>query len=145
MLLRFNASTTVLPLVVSPASISMVFPAGEEMSIESPLIGPTSSIRIVSSPPDAGGGCVLHHGKTYFHAASPAATATAKRTAIAQPQPLVARRTLTPSHSFIVEKARAVLTAGHRLDSARAARPESQNNLPGHMRRRLPSPSPLPK
>src|SRR6185369_13937496 len=91
MLLRFNASTTALPFVVSPASISTVLPAGEEIRIASPLIGPTSRMRIVSSPPDAGGGCVRHHGSTYFQPTKAPARATARRTAIAQPQPRVAR------------------------------------------------------
>src|ERR1051326_2328476 len=91
MLLRLSASTTALPFDVSPASISTVFPAGEVMRIESPLIGPTSRTRIVSSPPDAGGGCVRHHGRTYLQPTQAPAAATARRTAIAQPQPRVAR------------------------------------------------------
>src|SRR6185369_2502672 len=96
MLLRLSASTTTLPLVVSPASISTVLPAGEVMRIESPLIGPTSRMRMVSSPPEAGGGCVRHHGSTYFQPTKAPAAATARRTAIAQPQPRVARPNQNP-------------------------------------------------
>src|ERR1043166_2019323 len=105
MLLRFNASTTALPFVVSPASISTVLPAGEVMSIESPLTGPTSSTRTVSSPPDAGGGWLRNHGRTNFQYAAPAATTTRNSTAIAQPQPRVARPTqpLNPSTDYTEE------------------------------------------
>src|ERR1044072_157902 len=88
---RLNGSTTALPLVVSPASTSTVLPDGEEIKIESPLIGPTSRMRIVSSPPDAGGGWLLHQGRTYFQPTNAAAPATSKSTATAQPHPLVAR------------------------------------------------------
>src|ERR1043166_7383564 len=91
MLLRLSASTTALLFDVSPASISTVFPAGEVKRIESPLIGPTSRTRTVSSPPDAGGGCVRHQGKTNFHVTTPAAAITSTSTATAQPQPRVAR------------------------------------------------------
>src|SRR5687767_11543259 len=94
MLLRFSASTTALPFVVSPASMSTCLPDGDEMSIESPLIGPTSRMRTVSSPPEAGGGCVLHHGRTHFQPAKAPAPITTKRTATAHPQPRVARPTL---------------------------------------------------
>src|SRR6185369_4865145 len=69
-----------------------VFPFGAEMSIASPLIGPTSRMRIVSSPPDAGGGCVRHHGRTHLLVTYAPARATARRTAIAHPQPRLARR-----------------------------------------------------
>src|SRR5215467_4096304 len=93
MLLRFNASTTTFPFVVSPASMSTVLPAGEVMRIESPLTGPTSRTRTVSSPPDAGGGWLCNHGRTNFQYAAPAATSTTKITAIAHPQPRVARPT----------------------------------------------------
>src|SRR5688572_19784648 len=99
MLLRFKASTTVLPLVASPASISTVFPAGDEIRIASPFTGPTSSTRIVSSPPDAGGGCNRHHGRTNFQVANPAATTTTNSTATAQPQPRVAR----PNQNLVSE------------------------------------------
>src|SRR5215213_6192315 len=94
MLYFFSASTTVLPFVVSPASMSTFLPAGDEMSIESPLIGPTSRMRTVNSPPEAGGGCVLHHGSTHFQPTKAPARITTKSTATAHPQPRVARPTL---------------------------------------------------
>src|SRR5688572_6461119 len=100
MLFRFNASSTTLPLPVSPASIRMVFPVGEIIRIESPLTGPTSSTNTFSSAPEAGGGCALHHGSTYFQPAYPAPPSTTTRTAIAHPQPLIDRRATKQAPSF---------------------------------------------
>src|SRR5687767_5604782 len=91
MLFRFSASSIALPLPASPASIKTVFPADETINIESPLTGPTSSTCTRSSPPDAGGGFVFHHGRTYFHPTYPAALSTTTRTAAAHPQPLIDR------------------------------------------------------
>src|ERR1700752_119653 len=129
MLLRLRASTTAFPLVVSPASMSTVFPDGDDISIESPLIGPTSRMRIVSSPPDAGGGCVRHQGSTYFQPTNaPAATMT-RRTAIAQPQPRVARPNQNPR--FNVFRKSCAGPVARRPDSPRAAPQASLNNLRG--------------
>src|SRR5687768_14263430 len=103
MLLRFNASTTTLPFVVSPASTSTVLPDGEVMSSESPFIGPTSRTRTVSSPPEAGGGCVCNQGRTNLKYATAPAAATTRRTAIAHPQPRLARPiSAFGAHGFVL-------------------------------------------